>query len=149
MAAAVPRTRRGGRGARRIAGERWIVAGAEAIVGIGAVFGGYGLLSDAEGMGAKQEWLDGSVFPDYTVPGLVLLVVIGGGMLCAAGITLLERRQAPVAAGLMAVVLLAWGLTETLTIGWRGWQQVLLVAAFVLLPAAVLGSYCLRGRRAR
>ena len=70
---------------------RWIAAVTEVVVGVGAIFGGYGLLSDAEGLGAKQAWLDGSVFPDYTVPGLFLLVVIGGGMLTAAAITVFLR----------------------------------------------------------
>jgi hypothetical protein len=106
-------------------------------------------LHDADGLGAKQEWLDGSVFPDYTVPGLVLSVVIGGGMLTAALLTAFGSRRAPGAAGAMAAILLVWGLTETITIGWRGWQQLALVGAFVVTPACVLGRYCLRGRRGR
>ena len=49
---------------------RWGIAAIEIVVGLGAVYGGYSLLSNAEGLGAKQAWLEGSVFPDYTVPGL-------------------------------------------------------------------------------
>ena len=117
------------------------VAAIEAIVGAGAVFGGYGLLSDAEGLGARQSWLAGSPFPDYTIPGLVLLVVIGGGMLTAAAVTVRARRHAAAAAFGMAPVLLLWGAVETLTIGWRGIAQVVLVAAFVIAPAVVLALY--------
>jgi hypothetical protein len=125
---------------------RWIVAGIEIVIGVGAVFGGYGLLSDAEGLGAKQAWLDGSVFPDYTVPGLFLLLVIGGGMFGAAAITVLARQHARVAAGVMAIVLALWGAMETVTIGWRGWQQIVLVGAFVVAPAVTLGLYAGRGQ---
>ena len=115
---------------------------------MGAVFGGYGLLSDAEGLGAKQAWLDGSVFPDYTVPGLFLLIVIGGGMLSAAAITVFALRRARIAAGVMATVLALWGVTETVTIGWRGWQQIVLVGAFVVAPAVILALFAARGQLA-
>ena len=133
-------------GTRRAARGRWVVAATEFAIGIAAVFGGYGLLSDAEGLGAKQAWLDGTIFPDYTVPGLFLLVVIGGGMLCAAVLTVVAERFARVTAGVMATLLVLWGSTETVTIGWRGWQQIVLVAAFVAAPALLLAVYAARGR---
>jgi hypothetical protein len=47
----------------------------------------------------------------------------------------------------MATLLLLWGATETLTIGWRGWQQIVLVAAFIVAPALGLSVYAARGRR--
>ena len=141
----VPRAAR----AHRAPYLRWIVAATEIVIGVGAVFGGYGLLSDAEGLGAKQAWLDGSVFPDYTVPGLFLLIVIGGGMLGAAAITVFARGRARIAAGVMATVLVLWGLTETVTIGWRGWQQIVLVGAFVVAPAVILALYASRERGTR
>ena len=130
-------------------GARGVVAATELVVGIGAVFGGYRLLSDPTGLGAKQSWLDGTVFPDYTIPGLVLLVIIGGGMLAAAAITVFAERFAARAAGLMAALLLAWGVTETVTIGWRGWQQIVLVGAFVIAPALILGRAFAHRSRAR
>jgi hypothetical protein len=130
-------------------GPRLVVAATGLIVGIGGLFGGYGLLSDADGLGAKQSWLDGSPFPDYTVPGLFLLVVIGGGMLAVATLALLGRSEAAAAAVVMGVVILAWGIVETLTVGWRGGPQVVLLALFVIAPAIVLigiGRASLRGR---
>jgi len=48
------------------------------------------------------------------------------------------------AAGVMATVLAFWGLAETVTIGWRGWAQIVLVGAFVVAPAAMLGFFALR-----
>jgi hypothetical protein len=66
-----------GRGARRsslgapLSGVRRVVVAAVAgFVGVGALLGGYGLLSDAEGPGAKESWLKGSPVQDYTVPAL-------------------------------------------------------------------------------
>ena len=117
---------------------RRIVAAIELIVGIGALYGGYGLLTDPEGMGAKQSWLDGSVFPDFTIPGLFLLVVIGGGMLVAAAAAMFAKRYAAAAAATMGVVLLLWGLVETVTLGWLGGAQLVLLTAFVVVPGIAL-----------
>jgi hypothetical protein len=117
--------------------RRVLLAATEVVIGIGAVFGGYGLLADAEGLGVKQSWLGGSPFPDYTVPGLVLLVVVGGGMLAAAAMALLDHPAAAAAALVMGAVLIAWGVVETVTIGWRGSPQVVMLAVFVVAPAAV------------
>ncbi len=123
------------------------VAAVEAIVGAGAVYGGLGLLRDAEGLGAKQSWLAGSVFPDYTVPGLVLLVVLGGGGLAAALATFAGWRGAPLAALSLAAALVVWGVTETLTIGWHGAPQLVLLAAFVAGPALALALFGARALR--
>jgi len=118
--------------------RRWVVFGIGLMVGVGAVFGGWGLLSDAEGLGAESEWLDGSPFPDYRIPGLVLLVVIGGGMLLTAVLALARSRFTGVAALVMGVILLIWGVVETATIGYQGAWQVAFLALWVVGPALPL-----------
>jgi hypothetical protein len=35
---------------------------------------------------------------------------------------------------------------QTVTIGWRGWQQIVLVGAFVVAPAAILARFAARDR---
>ena len=127
-------------------GELAGVAAVEIVVGVGAVFGGYSLLTDAKGLGAKQAWLDEVSFPT-TLSGMVLLVVVGGGMLAAAMVTILAPRYAARAAGAMAAVLVAWGSIETVTIGWRGMSQVVLLGVFAAAPAFLLGVFSVRSRR--
>jgi hypothetical protein len=73
---------------------RRLLVAIESIVGLGALYGGVELLRDAEGFGARRAWLAASGLPDYTIPGLVLAVVIGGGMLTAAAITAFAGRYA-------------------------------------------------------
>jgi hypothetical protein len=124
---------------------RWVVAGIAGLVGVGALYGGVGLLVDAESLGAEQSWLDGSPFPDYRVPGVVLLVVIGGGMLATALAALRRSRFAGLAALAMGLMLLVWGLVETLTIGYQGAGQLVLLGLFVVGPALPLVAI---GRRA-
>lgn len=38
----------------------------------------------------------------------------------------------------MGAVLIVWGVVETLTVGWQGAPQIVLLAAFVVVPAALL-----------
>jgi hypothetical protein len=108
------------------------------VIGVGALFGGYGLLSDAEGLGVKESWLEGTPFPNYRVPGVVLLVMVGGGMLLTAASALVRSRFAGLAALAMGLTLLVWGVVETITIGYRGAAQLVLLAVFVVAPAAPL-----------
>ena len=130
-------TGRAGESARHV-DPRWTIAAVSGLVGVGAIFGGYGLLSDAEGLGVRRAWLEGSPFPDYRVPGLVLLVLIGGGMLTTGVLALRRSRFAGPAALAMGAALLLWGLVETVTIGYQGSAQLLLLAVFVLAPALAL-----------
>lgn len=50
-------------------------------LGVTAVYGGGSLVLDPTGglLGLPQEWLAGTVFTDYLIPGLVLLGLLGGG----------------------------------------------------------------------
>src|SRR5688572_27763810 len=95
---------------------RVLTAAAELFIGFGAAFGGYELLKDAEAFGLPEAWLGGSVFPDYRVPGLFLMVVLGFGMLGAAVAALLGSRYWPLAAVGMATTLAAWLVIETAVI---------------------------------
>ena len=123
---------------RAAAPPRHALAAIESIVGLGAVYGGVNLLRDAEGFGARRAWLRGSVFTDYTLPGIVLLVVIGCGMLGAAALTLSGDHDARTLACSMGVVLLVWGIVETVTIGYVGRAQVVLLGGFVFAPGLAL-----------
>ena len=116
---------------------RRTVAAVELIVGLGALYGGIGLL-DPEGMGARQAWLDGSIFSGFTIPGLFLLVVIGGGMLLAAAMATFTARYGALAALIMGSLLLTWGLVETITLGWLGGAQLVLLGVFVVAPGIAL-----------
>jgi hypothetical protein len=117
---------------------RLLVAGVAGVVGVGALYGGVRLLVDAEALGVRESWLEGTPFPDYRVPGVVLLTVIGGGMLVTALAALRRSRHAGIAALAMGVALVVWGVVETLTIGYQGTGQLVLLAVFVVAPALPL-----------
>jgi hypothetical protein len=84
--------------------------------------------------------LRGRAFPGFLVPGLVLGIVIGGGMLKTAAMAARRSWLAGPVAFLMGLTLLAWGVVETLTIGYRGALQFVLVTFFVAGPALLFLS---------
>ena len=61
---------------------RYSLGGLLAFGALNAFGGGYYGLAGAAGV--PTEWLKGSPFPDYFVPSLILLVVVGGSFLVAA-----------------------------------------------------------------
>jgi len=128
--------------------ERVLLVALELFVGIGAIYGGVSLVTDAEGFGVEESWLDGTPFTDYAVPGSVLLV-IGVAMLAAALLAVIGSRLAAHAALVMGVVQLCFLVVETLLIGYQGGQQITLVAVIAAsaLVLAVVGGRALRRRR--
>lgn len=71
---------------------RITLAAIEAFIGLGAVGGGIAILTGAFDQWFPVAWLQGTPFNDYLIPGLVLRIVVGGGMLLAA-IMLFTRRN--------------------------------------------------------
>ena len=76
----------------------------EAIVGLTAVMGGVALVTGA--VTFPVEWLQGTPFSDYMIPGLMLAIVVGGSSLFAAA-TILARREVGVFASALAGVSIA------------------------------------------
>ena len=75
----------------------------QVFIGLTAIAGGFGLVSDPSGtkMNLPLEWLSNSPFTNYFVPGLVLLICNGVGNFFAGIVTFLRSRYA----GNMAVAL--------------------------------------------
>src|SRR5579859_138684 len=64
----------------------------EAFGALTAVSGGIALLAGA--LPFPLAWLDGTPFGDYTIPGLALALMVGGGMLLAATTIFLHHEVA-------------------------------------------------------
>lgn len=92
---------------------RLYLAGA-AVLGVSAAAGGTALVTDPTGstLGLPLAWLDGSPFPDYLVPGIVLLTVFGlGSLVVVYGIVYQRRWAWPAAVGL-GVAQVGWILVQ-------------------------------------
>src|SRR5438045_7396828 len=64
----------------------------EAFIGLGAIGGGIAILIGAFDQWLPLAWLQGTPFSDYTIPGLMLAIVVGGGMLLAAATVFIQRE---------------------------------------------------------
>lgn len=75
-------------------GVRLALVVLELFVVVSAIAGGIALLRGTFIQGIPVAWLAGTPFSDYTVPGLVLAVVIAGGMILAAAMVFIHREWA-------------------------------------------------------
>ncbi len=95
----------------------------EVLVAVGAVFGGVGLIAD-NAIGMLPEWLDGTPFASWTLPGVLLLLVVALPM---AGAAFAEIRHLPWAF-VMSVV------AGAAQLGWIVAQWLIMQRFFFLQP---------------
>ena len=99
---------------------------------LNALGGGYYGLTGAAGV--PTQWLEGSPFEDYSVPSLILLVVVGGSFIVAAIAAVFARLRADRFATFMAaVVVLGWLTVQIAIIGYVSWMQPATAMAGVLV----------------
>jgi hypothetical protein len=104
----------------------------EILVGVNALGGGIYALTGAKNV--SREWLQGSPFTTYTVPGLILLVAVGGSMFASAGMLLADVSRARTMSLLAGIILVAWIVAQVTIIGRRSRLQ----DAFAVLGFAVV-----------
>lgn len=109
----------------------------QVFIGLGAVGGGFMLVKDPSGsaMGLSMSVLEGSLFPDFLIPGIFLLVVNGLGSLIGAGLSYARRRYAEEIAIVLGTILVAWIVIQVVIIRSFSWLQVL----FFILGVIELG----------
>ena len=121
--------------------DRIAIVVISALVGLQAIIPGWQIMTDGSVYGFKlpASWLTGAwPFPDYTVAGLILLVVVGGGCLLTACIAAFNANAAPYAALGMGLVLVGWiggeliFITETMVMTW-----IILGAGVLLIALSV------------
>jgi hypothetical protein len=110
----------------------------EILIGIAALAGGANATLGARGV--PREWLKGTPFKSYLVPGIVLIILVGGSMLVAAGLLIGGVHVARVVSLEAGIILLAWVGAQFATIGYRHVMQPLslgLGLAIVVLAFAL------------
>lgn len=80
-----------------------------------AIAGGLALLTGM--MAPPVEYLAGSLFPNYVVPGLALLVLVGGSSLITTILLLSRQRLAGVVALAAGLAIVIFETVEVMTIG--------------------------------
>jgi hypothetical protein len=100
---------------------RYVLGGLLAFGALNAFAGGYYGMSGAEDV--PREWLEGTPFDDYFIPGLVLFVIVGGSFMAAAIAVFAKLHRGRAAALAAAAIVLAWLVVELALIGYVSWMQ--------------------------
>jgi len=120
---------------------RWTLVALLGFVGLGGVYGGVQMLADPYGpMGMSTRMIARTPFDSFTVPGLLLLVLVGVAPLCLAFALVLGSSPHPgwvaaFGAGLMAWIAIQWVVVDA----WLWLQPAIFAVGFLTtLVAAVL-----------
>jgi hypothetical protein len=108
-------------GQSQSSGLRYALAGLLAFGALNAFAGGYYGLSGAPGV--PVEWLEGSPFSDYTIPSLILFIVVGGSLLVASVTVFTRSRFARFSALTAGAIVLVWIAVQVAIIGYVSWMQ--------------------------
>mgnify|MGYP001027530961 CR=1 FL=1 len=101
--------------------SRLLLTGLQIFISLTAIIGGAKLVSNPSGhaVGVPLEWLSGSPFWDYSIPGWILLIMIGLGNGAASLLSALGHRQFGRAAIVQGALLAGYIAVEVWAIGLR------------------------------
>jgi hypothetical protein len=106
-----------------------------AFIALNAIGGGYYALAGAESV--PLEWLQGSPFKSYFIPGLFLLVIVGGACILASLAAFTNSRFARSLSFLCSGLLAAWIIIQVSIIGYVSWMQpAIFVTALIIAGIA-------------
>jgi hypothetical protein len=83
----------------------------ELLIGVGAVYGGVGLMWN-NAIGMPDEWLQGTPFTSWVLPGVFLLLVVAVPMTAAAVLEVRHSARAAVASVLAGAAEVGWIAAE-------------------------------------
>ena len=107
----------------------------QAFIGITAIAGGFRLVSNPNGTSdIPIEWINGTPFTNYLIPGLVLLIVIGVGNVLGGIFSFLSKKYAGGIAAILGTFLILFMTIEVWFVGLRTFLQPL----YFILGAIVL-----------
>lgn len=111
----------------------------QTFVALSAMAGGFMFIKDPSGatMGFPLSILEGSIFPDFLMPGLFLFLVNGVGSLVGALLSFIKNRNTGPTAIVLGTILLAWILIQISIIRQINWMHGLYIV--LALAELVLG----------
>ena len=110
---------------------RYLLGALLAFIALNAFGGGIYAMTGAPGV--PTEWLAGSPFDSYFLPGLVLFAFVGGTCTAASILIFAKQRNATVAALSASVIVTGWIATQLAIIGVVSWLQPVTLAAAVIV----------------
>lgn len=95
----------------------------QALIGLGAIGGGLLLVVDSSGntLGVPSSLLEGSIFPNFLIPGIFLMVVNGLGSVMGAALSFTKSQYTQGIAILLGVIMVFWIVIQVIIIRSIGW----------------------------
>ncbi len=111
----------------------WLAVALQLFTALMAVPVGIAMIVDANGspLGIPHDWIAGSPFGSFLVPGIVLLAMNGIGQLSAAILVWQRHPWAPWVTGFFAVGLMTWIGVQVLVIPFSALQPALFAVGLV------------------
>lgn len=106
--------------------ESGVLALLHGFVGLGAIGGGIALMTGSSGM--PNDYLHGTIFSSYVIPGLALAGLVGGTSLLAAWRMARHGDRALGFSFLASLVLAGWFVVQVLQVGLISWLQPFMMA---------------------
>ena len=116
--------------------RRWVAILLTGFVALTGIAGGIAVALGVDEFPA--EWLEGTPFPDYTVPGVLLAAVVGGSALIALIALLVRSSWAPALTVVAGAILMGWIVGEVLVLNQPGeptWIEIAFFAIGLLMSA--------------
>lgn len=114
-----------------------------AIVAVSAIDGGMALLRGAFDQYLPVDWLAGTPFSDYTIPGLVLVIVVGGSALLAAATAFIHREWALLVSIMAGLIMAGFEVVEIISLDSKVGADLPMVLAlqlvYLVLGLAIVG----------
>lgn len=111
------------------------------IIAINAIGGGYYGMSGAKFV--PLEWLKGSPFHNYFIPGLFLFVCIGGLSLFSSVAIFKRYEAANTLAFISGIIVILWLIVQVAIIGYVSWMQptTAVIAILIIFLTRQLAKY--------
>jgi hypothetical protein len=99
----------------------------EAFNGLSGLLGGVGLILDptAATLGMDLNWLEGTPFKSYLIPGIVLFSVNGIGNTSGAIASGKKHKYSPEAGLILGMFMMLWIISQVAWIGYKSFLQPL------------------------
>lgn len=115
--------------------NRYLLIALLVFIAVSAFGGGVYALDGAEGV--PVEWLHGSAFSSYVVPGLVLVLVVGGSAIGAAIALFVGHESGFTLAKIAGWMLAIWLVEQVVIVGFVSWlQPATALVGFAILTLA-------------
>lgn len=115
-----------------------MLAAIQLIIGVNGIAGGYYGMAGADGV--PRDWLNGSPFTSYFIPGVILFTLVGIYSLFSSVAVWKGVKPAYHLSLISGMILLSWIAVQVIIIGFVSWlQPAMFILAIVVMALSILG----------